>query len=245
MKPIAGRAYGSIPHLFHSCANGDKFVGTGQHRIATEKARDKHDLIIVQEKVDGANVAVLKKDKMLIPISRNGHFCKDSTYSQHRIFHNWVMQHWTKFDFLKEGERLCGEWMILAHGTKYDIKTPFIAFDIIKDGMGDRKDGYRLSYQAFMERLPKAFAVPKVLHIGGPCPIDKALSELGPLGHCGALEETEGAVWRVERKGKIDFLAKYLRRSPDTIGRYLGHETEEIWNVDINRFLAELPWVIT
>jgi hypothetical protein len=244
MKPVRGRAYGSIPHLFYSQANGDRFVGTGQHRIATEKARDKHDLIIVQEKVDGANCAVLKKDGGLIPISRNGHRCEESTYEQHRIFHQWVMQHYEKFAFLREGERLCGEWMILAHGTRYDIKTPFIVFDIINDGMGDRKDGYRLSHSAFMDRLPPEFTTPIPLHIGGPCSIEHAMEELGSRGHHGGLEETEGAVWRVERNGKIDFLAKYLRRPPATIGQYLGHENEEVWNVDIKRFRKELPWVI-
>jgi hypothetical protein len=245
MKPIKGRAFGSIPHLFHSCSNGDKFVGSGQHRIATEKARDIHDLVIVQEKVDGANVAVLKKDGELLPVSRNGHMCLGSTYEQHRIFDRWVRQHSSKFDFLLEGERLCGEWMILAHGTKYDIKTPLIVFDIIKDGMNpDRKDGYRLSYKAFTERLPTCFTVPKLLSIGGPCPIEYAMSFLGKFGHHGGLEEVEGAVWRVERAEKIDFLAKYLRKSPETIGRYLGKETEEIWNVDIDKFKAELPWTV-
>lgn len=244
MKPIFGRAYGSIPHLFRSSANGDKFVGTGQHRIATEMARDKKDLIIVQEKLDGANVAVLRKEGELIPISRNGHACQGSTYEQHRIFHRWVMQHNTKFDFLQEGERLCGEWLILAHGTKYKVTSPLVVFDIIKDGSQDRKDGYRLSYNQFKDRLPGYFTVPKLLHIGGPCSIECAMLTLGKFGHHGGLEEVEGAVWRVERNGKIDFLAKFLRREPSTIGRYLGHETEEVWNVDVDQFRADLPWWI-
>ncbi len=236
MKPVQGRSYGSIPHLFYSHADGDKFVGTGQHRIATEKARDKNDLIIVQEKADGGNVGVLKKDGLLIPISRNGHRCFDSTYRQHRIFHNWVMKHWTKFDFLEEGERLCGEWMIQAHGTRYETKTPFIAFDL----MGDYG---RLTYSEFMKKLPGCFTVPHLLHIGGPFSIEEAMTGLGTLGHHGALEETEGAVWRIERNGKIDFLAKYIRRDGKT-GQYLGHEKEEVWNVDIAAFCDELPWSI-
>lgn len=236
MKQGVGRSYGSIPHLFYSCANGDKFVGTGQHRIATEKCRDSHDLVIVQEKVDGANVSVLKKDGVLIPLSRNGHTCQEATYPQLKLFHQWVMQHYEKFDWLQEGERLCGEWMILAHGTKYDIKTPFIAFDL----MGEYG---RLTYADFMRRLPGQFDVPHLLHIGGPFSVEKAMQALGTYGHHGALEETEGAVWRIERNGKIDFLAKYLRRSPDTIGRYLGDK--EIYNLDIDKFRSELPWVIT
>lgn len=239
---MLGRAYGSIPHLFASNAGGDKFINIEKHRIATEKARDKHDLVIVQEKADGGNCAVLKKDGVLLPLVRSGHLCSSSEYLQHRIFHDWVMMHYNKFEFLKEGERLCGEWMIQAHGTVYDIRHPFVVFDIIKDGGEDRKGGYRLNYHDFMERLPSCFTTPKVLNMGGPCSISEAMLKLGNLGYLRAVEETEGAVWRVERDGKIDFLAKYLRRPPDTIGRYLGEGKKEVWNLDIKSFMKELPW---
>lgn len=234
MKPQCGRSYGSIPHLFCSQANGDKFVGTGQHRIATEKLRDSKDLVIVQEKLDGANVGVLKLDGVLIPLSRNGHRCEDATYPQLRLFHQWVMQHYDNFDWLQEGERLCGEWLILAHGTKYALKTPFIAFDL----MGPCG---RLPFHEFMGRLPLYFTPPATLHVGGPLSTTDAMQLLGTFGYHGALEETEGAVWRVERDGKIDFLAKFLRRPPSTTGRYLD---DEIYNVDINKFRGELPWTI-
>jgi hypothetical protein len=237
MKPFRGRSYGSIPHLFGSCSCGDKFVGIDQHRIATEKTRDKNDLIIVQEKLDGANVGILRKDGILIPISRNGHRCDDSTYSQHRIFHQWVMQHYNKFDWLEENEILCGEWMILAHGTKYNVKNPLIVFDL----MGDYG---RLAHDEFGRRLPKIFTAPALLHVGGSFSIEDAMRMLGTFGHHDGLEEVEGAVWRVERNGKIDFIAKYLRRPPNTIGRYLGHEKYKLWNVDIDLFRRNLPWQI-
>jgi len=235
LKPDPRKAYGSIPHLIGSQANGDKFVSIGQHNIATKKPRDNHDKIIVQEKPDGSMCAILRKYDHLIPIGRNGHFCEDSPHLQHRIFHQWVMQHYEKFDFLKDGERLCGEWLIQAHGTKYKIISPYIVFDIMK---GD----YRLPYDKFVERLPKDFVMPYLLHQGGPCSIEEAMLKLGDLGYHGGLEQVEGAVWRVERKGEVDFLTKFLRRSPETIGRYLGDK--EIWNVDIKKFRKGLPWKI-
>lgn len=50
--------------------------------------------------------------------------------------------------------------------------------------------------------------------------IDAALEALGPLGKHGATEAVEGAVWRVERDGRVDFLTKWVR--PDKRdGRYL------------------------
>ena len=46
-------------------------------------------------------------------------------------------------------------------------------------------------------------------------------------------EEVEGAVWRVEREGRVDFLAKYVR--PDKIdGKYFPQISgqAEIWFID-------------
>jgi len=56
-KPLGRKSYGSIPHLPGSrLGPGDYHAHEGQARIATEKARDKHDKIYVQEKLDGSNV---------------------------------------------------------------------------------------------------------------------------------------------------------------------------------------------
>jgi len=63
------------------------------------------------------------------------------------------------------------------------------------------------------------FVTPRVLHVGEPISIDKILTMLEPSGH-GAQDGVEGAVWRVERKGVVDFLGKYVR--PDKVdGKYL------------------------
>lgn len=232
MKPIPYKAYGSIPHLFGSCATGDKFVGSGQHTIATTKTRDTHDTVIVQEKLDGANVAILSQGGALIPISRSGNRCAESTYTQHRIFHEWVMQHYDKFGFLQDGERLCGEWLIMAHGTMYAVKEPFIAFDIMKGHE-------RLTFVDFQDRLPAGFPRPALLQMGEPMSIETAMEAMGEYGKHGALERTEGAVWRVERNCKVEFMAKYLRRDASHIGKYLK---EERWNVDVAKFRKNLPW---
>jgi len=59
--------------------------------VLTEKPRDRHDVIIVQEKLDGSNVAIAKVDGQLIPIGRAGYPAVSSKYEQHRLFHNWAM----------------------------------------------------------------------------------------------------------------------------------------------------------
>ena len=57
-KPLGRKNYGSIPHLPGSrMGEADHKCSEGQARIATEKARDKHDRVICQEKLDGSNVS--------------------------------------------------------------------------------------------------------------------------------------------------------------------------------------------
>jgi hypothetical protein len=49
-------------------------------------------------------------------------------------------------------------------------------------------------------------------------------------GMHGALEPLEGAVWRVEREGKVDFLGKYVRHFKQD-GKYFNEDhTKLIWN---------------
>src|SRR5881227_2938055 len=83
-KPLGIKAYGSICHLPGSrLGPGDHKLNPGQAKILTKKARDKHDVVIVQEKLDGSNVAVARVNCMLTPIGRAGYRVISSKYEQH------------------------------------------------------------------------------------------------------------------------------------------------------------------
>ena len=73
---------------------------------------------------------------------------------------------------------------------------------------------------------------PRVLHVGGAISIEAILKVLEPSGH-GAIDAVEGAVWRVERNGAVDFLGKYVRHEKED-GKYLngvdGIVREPIYN---------------
>lgn len=226
MKPLGQKAYGSIPHLPGSRRGaGDHGLTEQQARILTEKTRDKHDEVIVAEKLDGSNVCVARKGGGLIALGRAGYLAQSSPYKQHQLFAAWVRCHLELFGWLREGERVCCELMIQAHGTIYTPKfeCPVVAFDVI---MG--RD--RLLLDDWMPRcqLPAA----KIIHRGPALPVDEALVLLGEHGYYGA-DMPEGAVWRVERKGVCNFLGKYVR--PEKVdGKYLEKVTGNgpVWNVD-------------
>lgn len=225
-KILGGKAYGSIGHLPDSrMGPGDHRVHDGQARIATLKARDRHDQVWVQEKLDGSCVAVANIDGVLHPLVRAGHPAVSSPYEQHHLFDQWVWANQDRFlALLRPGERLVGEWLAMAHGTRYDLtgRDPFVAFDLMTGHE-------RLALPPFMERVGQWFTYPMLIAMG-PTTVEAAMSALGPFGAHGALDYVEGAVWRVERAGKVDFLAKYVR--PDKVdGAYFEeHVGAPVWN---------------
>lgn len=246
-KPLGRKNYGHIPHLPGSrIGPGDHKCHEGQKRIATEKARDKHDEIIVQEKLDGSNVGIARIGDALFPLGRAGYPAISSPWEQHKLFHAWVFEPFNYERFmtiLRDGERIVGEWLAQAHGTRYNLgpRDPFVAFDLMVDDN-------RFPYDVFRERTSGiGLAIPPLLHRGDPLSIEIAMMKLEPVlpgfyGHYGAMEPVEGAVWRVERdklidrhSGKreriVDFLVKYVR--PDKIdGKYLPDVSgcESVWN---------------
>lgn len=227
IKPLGKKSYGSIPHLPGSRVGpGDYHISEGQAKIATEKTRDKHDIVIVQEKLDGSNVAVAKINGEIIAITRAGYLATSSPFEQHHMFDSWVKEREETFKiFLNEGERVCGEWLALAHGTKYKMyHEPFVAFDIM---IGNK----RLNYDEFARRCDNALiTIPKLLRYGAPMSIEDAMKAVEVSGH-GAIDEVEGAIWRVERKGEVDFLCKYVKPTKQD-GKYFTELTgmPAVWN---------------
>lgn len=205
-KPLGHRSYGSIGHLPQSrLGPADHSVPQGQGRICTAKARDRHDHIIVQEKLDGSNVGVARLDGQLVPLVRAGYVAWSSRFEQHQHFAVWVQRNEVLFDFLEDGQRCCGEWLGQAHATIYHLRhEPFVAFDVMTDHT-------RMLHDAMMGLIDGRLPTPRVLHRGGPLSVEDALALLGEYGHHGAVDAVEGCVWRVERKGAVEFLAKYVR----------------------------------
>ena len=198
-------------------------------RICTQKLRDKKDKITVQEKTDGSSCAVARIDGILTPVTRKGWQANTSKFKQHRLFSDWFYKNQDEFEFLENNQRLCGEWMAQAHGTKYKLQhEPFVAFDLLGPGGAKTLD-------VFNSIVPSFFPRPHVLHVGGPITTQEVDKLLGEFGHHGALELAEGAVYRVEREGKLDFMAKYVRKDKK-IGQYLG-DHEEVWNEGLEKYL--------
>lgn len=226
-KPLGKKSYGSIGHL-----PGSR-IGPGDHHIDEGQASKilgalpKGDLLIVQEKLDGSNVGVCLKDGEIIAIGRAGWRADSSPYEQHHAFARWVKTNEERFRrILSEGERVCGEWLALAHGTKYDLtgREPFVAFDSFT------ADERRLTFADHRAHVALAsLAFPHVYHHGNAaCPVESIVD--APSFH-GAIGGKEGVVYRWERpkENRVLLLAKWVR--PDKVDLTPGeNETLMHWN---------------
>lgn len=233
IKPLGYKAYGSIPHLPGSrLGDGDHHCHEGQAKIATEKVRDKHDIVIVQEKLDGSCCSVAKINGKIIPLGRAGYEAKTSEYQVHHVFAEWVEENEGRFsDLLSEGERVVGEFLGMAVGTIYNLHhEPFVPFDIMRGK-------YRLPFFVFRDRVQALdFITPNLLHYGPPLSIEKAVELVKESGH-GAADPVEGAIWRVERKGQVDFLTKFVRHDKED-GKYFPENNNGLttWNINISGY---------
>jgi hypothetical protein len=243
-KPLGKKHYGTIGHIKGSKMNEtDRLIPEGQSLICTNKLRDNKDLIWVLEKTDGANVGVHRNGDELIPLAKAGFRADSSPWPFIREFDSFVNKNKSRFlSILKDGERVAGEWMIVTHGSRYNLPhEPFIVFDILT-GVN------RLPFQQVINRVSNTFVHSKVLHKGGPIPVEESLNLLGIHGHHGCIDTAEGVIYRCERfdrqpKSKlpflerpfveyVDFLCKYVRQEFEP-GKYLSGvngKTETFYN---------------
>jgi hypothetical protein len=232
MKILGRKNYGSIPHLSNSkLGSGDHFITEGQERILTKKTRDKNDLILVFEKYDGTNVGICKKNNEIFALTRSGYLANTSPYPQHHVFFNWVNDRVGFFkERLKEGERITGEWLYQAHSIIYDInQEPIVFFDYFNN------NNERLLYSDLLKiDVPTA----RLIHSGKASSVDTLLPILNKrTPKIKSRDLPEGMVYRVERKGKVDFLAKWVRKDFEA-GKYIINVDSENYvfnNIEPNK----------
>ncbi|MEM6398414.1 MAG: RNA ligase family protein [Bacteroidota bacterium] len=245
-KIIDGKNYGSIPHLPGSKKDQhDKYLHDGQVRILENGGRDKHDKIYLSVKLDGTNVGVLKKGGELVALQRKGYACIDSPYQQHQAFATWVKEPRNTIRLnrlLDEGERLVGEWLWQASGIQYTFAhaniDPFVAFDQFKaDGERYQWEELLLNCQMAGIQVPvnvklNSFSVDK----DADDSLDRFRSWCNPFIPFPAGTRHEGVVVRLERKSKLDFMAKWVR-SDFVPGRFLpGIGLPEDSSIVINNY---------
>lgn len=203
-RPLQMRAYPRIPHLPGSGAQSDDLLS--DDRAAQRFFRPHLDRrVYIQEKLDGTCVAVARQGHRLLALGKEGDRLEHSRSPGRRVFAAWVAGQEARFlDLLADGERVVGEWLLVAHATRYCLKhEAFVPFDLISGNQ-------RQPWHRTQSRLEAAgFQPPALIYAGPPIALEEALPKLGQGQH-GALEQPEGLIWRLEEAGQPKALAKYV-----------------------------------
>lgn len=168
---------------------------------------------MVQEKLDGSCVGVVRDGARLLALGREGRPCAESRNEARRWFADWVAEREAELrEIVGPGEALVGEWLALVHGTRYELgHAPFVPFDVLCIE-GDRRR--RLPVAALEARLRgSSLEAPRVVHRGPPIAVEDAVARLGAAGLHGAIDPPEGLVYRVERGETVLIVAKWVRPS--------------------------------
>ena len=209
-RPVR-RLYGSIPHLPGSRAASDRTLSPALARRLLERtAARAGDEVIVQEKLDGSCVAIVRGEHgRLEARGREGRLAAESRNEGRRMFAAWLTEHEGRLDgLLADGEVLVGEWLALVHGTRYELAHDlFVPFDLVRGPERVRAPLDELAARLAGVALPS----PAVVHRGPPIAIDAACTLLGEHGKHGAVDPAEGLVYRVERAGVVVLIAKWVR----------------------------------
>jgi|GEM_PF-51247 len=206
-KVLPFKAYTSIPHLPGSrLGPSERTIDVNQFNMLTQKAVNKQDVVIVQEKLDGSCVCAYKENGKILALGRDGELASESVNSARQLWSEWVEEHQPRFlALLDEGERVCGEWLAMVHGTRYELThEPFVAFDIFT------AQNKAISYTELKQRCEKlCFITPYVIHQGAPITVEQGIALLGNKGFHGAIDEPEGPSRKNKTTSPMELATEY------------------------------------
>lgn len=117
------RLFPRTPHLWWS-----GFRGRDDLQLSTEESESfLRGVVVVQEKLDGANISFTVSDGRVVVENRGKPV---SSHPQFDLLKRWAAEHEESLRSL--GSRVVfGEWLLAEHGTRYDrLPDWFVAYDV-------------------------------------------------------------------------------------------------------------------
>ncbi|MBK6604939.1 MAG: RNA ligase family protein [Leptospiraceae bacterium] len=182
----------STPHLLwlsESPSREDKVFDLNQRNLFLKKE------LIVEEKIDGANIGIsFDKNANILIQNRGDYITRENCHIQFRTFWNWIDTVYDNiFNILTDKYILFGEWCYARHSIYYDrLPDYFLSFDIFE------KDTEKfLSFErrnVFVNKM-KLQSVPFIQK--GLFDMDRILNMLNLKSHF-SQEQLEGLYFRQE-----------------------------------------------
>lgn len=208
------RNFGLIGHLRGSkmIDKEDKLLSEEQQIKYAKRKRDKNDVIIITEKIDGMNAGIVKLNGLLYPINRKGYDVRlmGRLHKEVKLLGEtwaaWVDEHYSLYDaILDEKEHLVFENCIIQHSLKYKFKCEPV-FLLAKYNSKNKKINYKnLTDLAQKNNIQQ----PPLLNIGIAIPPELIINQY-PKGKVGVRGEIEGIVYNYEHNEEHESCAKYV-----------------------------------
>ena len=196
--------YPRIKHLFGSQGSRDDlFLSKEETEILLRKP------LVVQEKLDGANVGLFFEGDELKFLSRGGLIEDKKTPEQFKYLKMWAYERYMVLkEILNNRYILFGEWLYFTHTIFYNkLPSYFIAFDLY-----DKESEKFLSYNKIIKILGNKIPVVPLIWegiIGSIEKLDEFLERKSLYGE----EKIEGVVLREENKEYLIERYKYKRKA--------------------------------
>ena len=165
--------------------------------------------VVVEEKVDGANIGLSLLDGQIV-VQNRSHYVNEETGELFRPLKEWLRAHsaelWTIFD-TNPRLVLYGEWMHLKHSIHYTrLPDRFLLFDILDGASGKFLDSERVDVLVRDTTLARTRALFK-----GRTTLDalKHLASTSPSAYYDG--PVEGVYVRVEQGGTVTHRGKIVR----------------------------------
>jgi atypical dual specificity phosphatase len=217
-------AFPKTPHLSGSVGSGDDDAIVGLEQMVALLEDDAGDndndvTIVLEEKVDGANVSVhfeSEADRWTPTLQKRSGVLQTNELTQYNLFRDWVFERVESlWDVLQDRFVLFGECLIMQHAVAYNrLPDMVLAFDVF-----DKRSGQFLSRRRVEEMLqstsPKVMLVPLVdryeCRNGRPKLSKELFAHLAEQRSTLGDERREGVYIRIERNGVVEHRFKFRR----------------------------------
>ncbi|KAI4760905.1 hypothetical protein E4T52_07039 [Aureobasidium sp. EXF-3400] len=144
-------------HLFNiGSASRDDLILSSSDAAAFLQSSDHSTTVIVEEKVDGANLGISFDSSGTIRVQNRSHYVNSTSHAQFKKLEKWLNDHYESLSNVLDAKGsqpsrwiLYGEWLFAKHSIHYtNLPDLFLAFDLF-----DSEAGNFLSREALSERL--------------------------------------------------------------------------------------------
>ena len=202
-------------HLFNiGSASRDDLILSSSDAEAFLQSSDPSTTVVVEEKVDGANLGISLDSSGVFKVQNRSHYVNSKSHAQFKKLDKWLEDHYEDLSIALDAKGsqsgrwiLYGEWLFAKHSIHYtDLPNMFLAFDLF-----DTKTKCFLSREALSERL-KGTNIHQVREIEVEKADEQSLVHIVRSRQSSYYEGiVEGVYLRRQRDGKTIDRAKIVR----------------------------------